>query len=208
MHIYQLRREHVDASRWADVTLSLAEAQGYLYNVAFAKVVKGWASVENGEQEPGLALIQSGLALGGAIGAKLDLPYLLALSAEAHMRCRQYAGALESIAEALSLVRASRAFFYEAELYRLRALVGLESGSRNAPAEAMKDLKLAMDVAQGQGARSLELRVATDLARMMIADGKSSVARKLLAPLHASFEEGFGTEDLKKASDLLSRVRR
>jgi adenylate cyclase len=208
MHVYQLRKDRQEASRWADRTLSLAEAQGYLYNIAFARVVRGWASVEGGAAASGLESIQSGLTLASTIGAKLDQPYLLALAAEAQFRCGQYSAARTSIAEALSLVKASRAFFYEAELYRLRAMAGLEQKTRNASADAMNDLRLALDVAGRQGARSLELRIATDLARLLAAEGKSSAARKLLAPLHANFEEGFGTEDLRQASDLLTLLER
>lgn len=191
---------------WADKTLCLAEAQGYLYNVAFAKVVKGWACVESDAAEAGLALIQQGLAMAGALGAKLDQPFLLALSAEAQAACGHYSAALDVIAEALSLVQASRTFFYEAELYRLKAAVVSKMNARNAADAPGSDLKIALDVARRQGAKSLELRAASDLARLLAEHDRGRFARETLKPLYASFEEGFETRDLREAGNLLGTV--
>jgi DNA-binding winged helix-turn-helix (wHTH) protein/predicted ATPase len=204
-HVFQLRREHVEASKWADMTLRLAEAQGYLYNVAFAKVVKGWACVGAGATEDGLELVKQGLAIAGMIGAKLDQPYLLALAAEAQIACGRHAAALDSIAKALSLVQASRAFFYEAELYRLRGAAELKRG-KEAADTAKGDLKLAVEVARRQGAKSLELRAATSLARLLVEQGQVKSARQILKPLYVSFEEGLQTPDLREAGDLLASL--
>ncbi len=42
-------------------------------------------------------------------------------------------------------------------------------------------------------AKSLELRAATSLARLWQAQGKTTAARDLLAPVYQSFSEGFDT---------------
>jgi predicted ATPase len=52
----------------------------------------------------------------------------------------------------------------------------------------------------------LELRSATDLARLWHQQGRASPARDLLAPIYTRFTEGFATADLKAAEALLGSV--
>jgi tetratricopeptide (TPR) repeat protein len=56
-------------------------------------------------------------------------------------------------------------------------------------------------------ARTLELRAATDRAALWIDQGRREEALNFLAPIHASFTEGFDTQDLKQAKALLDRLR-
>jgi len=58
----------------------------------------------------------------------------------------------------------------------------------------------APEVARAQGARSLELRAASDLARLWARRGESARAVELLAPIYGWFTEGFDTPDLKDAN--------
>jgi hypothetical protein len=50
----------------------------------------------------------------------------------------------------------------------------------------------------------LELRAATDLAKLFVADGKRDKARELLAPILAQFNEGEAARDLLHAKALLN----
>jgi predicted ATPase len=52
----------------------------------------------------------------------------------------------------------------------------------------------------------LELRCATDLARLWHQQGRAAPARDLLAPIYACITEGFATADLTAAKVLLSSV--
>jgi adenylate cyclase len=201
-HVHQLRRDHHEAEKWAQTALHLARGQGYLYNAAFAEVILGWAQAVrggNGGNEEGLALIREGLATASAIGAKLDQPYLLALAAESCLASGHSESALDLIAEALSLVEASRAFFYEAELYRLRGLA-------HPSADAEDDLRRSQEVARRQGAVSLQLRAAADLARHLMNRGRIEEAKQNLQPVYAAFKEGFDTKDLQDAKSLLDQL--
>ena len=49
----------------------------------------------------------------------------------------------------------------------------------------------------------MELRCATDLARLWPQQGRDAPARDLLAPIYACFTEGFATADLETAKALL-----
>jgi predicted ATPase len=52
----------------------------------------------------------------------------------------------------------------------------------------------------------LELRAATDIARLWHDQGKVRQARELLAPVYGWFTEGFDTVDLKEAKALLDEL--
>jgi len=54
---------------------------------------------------------------------------------------------------------------------------------------------------------SLELRCATDLARLWQQQGRAAPACDLLAPIYARFTEGFATADLEAAKKLLESAR-
>ena len=71
---------------------------------------------------------------------------------------------------------------------------------------AEEQFKLALDVARKQGARSFEVRSATDLARLWHDQGKVQQARDLLAPVYGWFTEGFDTLDFREAKALLDEL--
>ena len=60
-----------------------------------------------------------------------------------------------------------------------------------------------VEVARSQSARLFELRAARDLARLLRDQGRAAEARDLLAPVYASFTEGFALPDLIEARALL-----
>jgi predicted ATPase len=112
--------------------------------------------------------------------------------------------ALEVIDHGLAIVNHNSERFFEAELYRLKARALLMRGASDAETEA--SLQQALQTARNQQARSLELRAATDLARLWSNQGKRVEARELLSSIYASFREGFDTQDLKDANTLLGAV--
>jgi predicted ATPase len=96
---------------------------------------------------------------------------------------------------------------FAAELHRLRARAMLDAGRPEARAEAQFLLDGALRTARLQGARSLELRAASSLARLLSDAGQRDEARDLLAPIYGWFTEGFDTADLKEAKSLLDSLR-
>jgi hypothetical protein len=67
-------------------------------------------------------------------------------------------------------------------------------------------LESAVRVAREQQALSLELRAASDLAKLLVADGRRDQARELLAPILARFTEGEAAHDVMQAKTLLNEV--
>jgi adenylate cyclase len=109
--------------------------------------------------------------------------FLAALLAEAYGRAERADRALEVVREALKAVEA-----------------------RAAAADAEACFRRAVATARAVGARSLELRAATSLARRLADRGARTEAREALAPVLASFSEGHDTHDLRTAAGLVSEI--
>jgi adenylate cyclase len=60
--------------------------------------------------------------------------------------------------------------------------------------------------AHRQGARSLELRAVSDLARLLQRQGMKADARHTLSEVYDRFTEGFDTADLRDAKALLDAL--
>lgn len=67
-------------------------------------------------------------------------------------------------------------------------------------------MQRALTISQEQGAKALELRAATTLARLWHQQTKTKQAYALLAPIYAWFTEGFDTLDLIEAKTLLDKL--
>ena len=79
------------------------------------------------------------------------------------------------------------------------------SPARNttAPTSAEQCFRQALEIARQQNARSLELRAATSLSRLLRQAGRGAAARRRGLQL---FTEGFDTADLKDARALLESL--
>ena len=88
-------------------------------------------------------------------------------------------------------------------MHRLRGAVLAATGEAG---EATSWLHRALDTASSQQAKSLELRAATSLARLLAEQDERQKAYNLLAPVYGWFTEGFDTADLKDAKALLDEL--
>lgn len=132
-------------------------------------------------------------------------PYLLYLLADAHARGGRIQEAQDAVIEALALVQTYGERWWEAELHRTMGVLLLELSPENGK-DAEASFERALQLAGDQGARSVELRAATSLARLWRERGTSREAQDLLAPLYNWFTEGFDTPDLKEAKALLDEL--
>jgi AAA ATPase-like protein/transcriptional activator len=175
------------------------------YFRAWAAILVAYAETLGSPEPAGLARLCGAIASFKDTGARLRLPYYLALLADAQLRAGEAAAGLDAVEEALSRGHETSERWWDAELHRLRAELLLRGGAEEAEAEAA--LKRALDIARGQQARSLELRAARALAGLWAGSGRTAEARELLAPVYSSFTEGLATPDLRAARDLLSSLR-
>lgn len=201
--LHQLRLEAERAAEYADEAIEVAQEEGFRYPLAVARILKGWAMARTGQQEAGIGLIREGLKGHRASGANMDRPYYLGLLAEALAAAGRFDEALATLDDAIAQTDASRRFFQEAELLRLKAVLELErpGGKRG---EALEWLEKSLAAARSQGNRIAQLRAETALVEL--ADGKPRDARSMgaLRKTLASFNEGFDAPDLRSAAALLS----
>ena len=98
--------------------------------------------------------------------------------------------------------------FYGSEVYRVEGELRRRVAPQ-APDDAARCFQQAIDLARRRELRSLELRAATSLARLWRDQGKHTEApRPSLAPVYATFAEGFTTRDLIDAKALLDELAR
>jgi predicted ATPase len=77
---------------------------------------------------------------------------------------------------------------------------------RVAPTSPEACFHKAIEIAQRQQAKSLELRATVSLARLWQQQGKTAEAHKLLSEIYDWFTEGFDTKDLQEAKALLEEL--
>ena len=179
----------------AEEAIAIARKRGYPFTLALATAYRGWAL--GGAQ--GLEEIHEGLAQFVAAGAESSIPH--GVLAEAYRKLGRADDALAELEAAFAAQSEART--YEAELHRSKGEILLE---QDAAEEAERCFHRALEVAREQAAKSLELRAATSLARLLRDQGKRDEARALLAPVYDWFTEGFDTADLRDAKALLDEL--
>jgi adenylate cyclase len=204
--VSQVRRDVLSVREHAEAAVVLSSAQGFPLWMATGTTLRGWALAEQGQVEEGIAQIRQCLDTSRATGAKLGRSHFLSLLAEAHGKVGQAEEGLSALTEAFTLVDKSGERFYEAELYRLKGELVLQSEVWRRELEAKTCFQKAIEIAHKQQAKSLELRAATSLARLWQSQGKRDEARELLAPVYNWFTEGFDTADLQDAKALLDKL--
>jgi predicted ATPase len=128
--------------------------------------------------------------------------YYVTLLAEAFALAGQGDEGLAAIEAAIEGCRKAAVPYWDSEVQRLRGkLLLAKVRSEALPVETCS--RQAIEIAQGQSAKSLELRAATSLARLWRDHGRRAQAHDLLASVYAWFTEGFDTADLKDAKSLL-----
>lgn len=225
--LHQLRREGRAAQEWAEAAIALAAEQGFASLLSAGTIRRGWALAEQGQAEQGLAQMHEGLAARQATGAQLAQPYFLALQAEVYGKVGQVEQGLAVLTEAFAAVQNSGERRLEAELYRLKGQLTLQSQARRRRGKTPHDKSKAADrrspiptlqadaegyflqaieIARKQQAKSLELRAVTSLSRLWQQQGKKQEAWQTLAEIYSWFTEGFDTADLTEAKALLDEL--
>jgi class 3 adenylate cyclase/predicted ATPase len=200
-----LRGEAGSAEAHAQAAVDLALRHDFKFWLGHATISHGWAVAIQGRAE-GLDEIVRGIDAYRATGAELECSVWAAMLADALLRHGRIEEARTVIADALTKVADTGVRLHLAEMHRLHgeSLVRLCAP----PNEAQAAFRRAVDVAQGQGAKLLELRAAVSMARLQRDQGARNEARELLALVHEWFTEGIDTPDLKDAKVLLDEVAR
>ena len=200
-----LRRDRIGAREHAITLKEFSERQRLPFFRGEAEVILAWTLVDQAPTQTAVGQMREAYANREVTHHRVHRPFLLALLADANERFGEPAMGLRVLDEALALAEEMDERWWEAELHRLKGQLLLSLTADNATA-AEASYKRAINVAQSQGAKSLELRAATSLSRLWHAQGKVESARELLTPIYAWFTEGFDTPDLKDARALLNKL--
>jgi len=200
--VHHLRGEVAQAKVCAETNVSLSTEGANVFLLGCGMVEEGWATVHEGRHDAGLARIIQGMDMCRGSGAVLEFPHCWAALADACRVAGRIDEALQAVSEGLAQARETSARFNEAELQRLRGEL-LLLGSNPKPDEAERCFREALKIARGQSAKSLELRAATSLGRLLDHQGKRDDGQCLLSEAYSWFTEGFDTADLKEARALL-----
>ncbi len=162
-----LAHDRGDAAAAFDFTtrsLAVAMEQKFYYWLGPANCVQGWAAVQQGRVDEGVAQIQQGLGLLDAIGFRVLRGYYLSYLAEADLVRGAVQHGPDAIREGLGLAETLLDDFYTAELHRLDGELRQLGGDR-AGAEAA--FRRALARAQTQGATCFERRASASLERLL-----------------------------------------
>jgi len=197
--VCHLRQDVATVRACSDRLLTLGREHGLKQYQVIGGIFHGWALTQSASREEGLAELRSCVGFYRKIAwTMLDL--FRTILAEAELGAGNFGQA-----KALVATEMDNRGWWVAECQRLRG-----EFHRNGPvgdrAAAEQSFREALVVAQGQQAKSLELRAATSLARLWRDQGKRDEARELLAPVYGWFTEGFDTLDLKQAKALLDEL--
>jgi tetratricopeptide (TPR) repeat protein len=192
-----------ELQRRAEELLALAIENGFPFWSGWATAFRGRSLCALGQAQEGHALLAEGLVAIRATGAVIWTSMALAWLAEACTALGQPCAGLNHLDEAARLIMATEERSYEPELHRVRGNLLLVVADRSA---AERSYHRAIAVAERQGAKLLQLRAATSLARLWRDQGKHTEARDLLAPVYGWFTEGFSTPVLQEAKELLEEL--
>ena len=168
-----------------------------------ARCYDGIRLIQRGDVGQGLELLSTAL---DELRRTSLLPYhpvMLGNLAQGLAAAGQITQAFATIDEALGKSERDEERWWIAELLRIKAELILLAADADAALTAEAHLQTALAWARRQGALSLELRCAIDLARLWQQQGRAAPAYDLLAPIYARFTEGFATADLEAAKILL-----
>jgi hypothetical protein len=200
--LYSILRDPRGVLEHAEPLSQIAEAQTFRAFLAMAGIHHGWALAHQGRTQEGIAQIRGALGEYLANEGRTGYGQYLGLLADAYLLAGDPAKALAAIEDGLGAPTEERLFI--PELLRLRGEVLARQGAGVAGAEA--SFREAAALARRSGSKLMELRATTSLGRMLRLQGRGTEARVVLAPLYASFTEGFDTPDLVEAAALLAEL--
>jgi len=201
--LHMFRREAKIALELGQAASTLANELGSPTWGVEANMIVGWGLAFNGREAEGIAQLQEALAARRALGEAAQ-PHFTSWLVEAYAKAERYEDGLALLAEALEPPH--EVLVYEPELYRLKGELVLLQGASNVGV-AERCFRTAIEMAQGNHAKALELRATTSLARLLAKQEKHSEARTMLAEIYNWFTEGFDTVDLKDAKLLLDESK-
>lgn len=198
------RREPAVVEKFSSELIELSKKEGFPLRLNVGTVFEGWRMIHVGCAEDGISMMRKALADLEDAGQDYARTLYVTLLVDASVTSGMSKQALNALDKAFALVEKTDERWWEAELYRLSGqYLTIAFGNTD---EAEKRYRNALRIAGKQGAKSLELRAATSLSRLLWEQNKRKEAQDLLYPVYNWFTEGFGTPDLNETKVLLDEM--
>ena len=187
--------------------IAYAREQRFVDYWARGMVYRGWCLTQLGDRDSGMSAMREGIAGQLQTATEEDLPIFYEMLAEGLELAGEAGAGLAELDKALTAAQRSGTRHWLAELHRRRGRLLLML-DRNHDDAALACFQGALDIAHEQQARSLELRAAVDLARLLDALGERDRARGLLVSLVEGSGGAANTPELQAALQLLGELSR
>ncbi len=212
--LYQYEGNVANVDTAATEMLAICQEHGFSGWEAVAMVMKGWVLAEQNRSEEGISMIRKGILAWEKTRAEMLLPLFLSLLAQAYQRAGQLSSALQTLDSATAIVKQTGERTHAAELARqqgdlyflLSKKAQTASKESTTTKQAEDHFQNALTIARQQYAKSWELRAALSLCELWMTQNRYQDAYALLEPIYTWFTEGFDTQDLKHAKNLLMEL--
>jgi predicted ATPase/DNA-binding winged helix-turn-helix (wHTH) protein len=203
MIVYIARGDREQLRARAEACEKLCAEHGFPFFHTTATMVLGFLRVEDGDATAGITLMRKAWQAREAAGMIVNAGFWYGLTAKAYAHAGAFDQALATLDEAFKVVRSRGDRWWEPELHRLVGDFSLRASATHQPCQDDRASEVAysraLELARNRGAKSLELRAATSLARLWRNQGKRDAARQLLAGIYGWFTEGYETVDQREA---------
>ena len=190
----------------ADWLLSHAESHSLRPYLAAARGYKGALAIDRGDATAGVEVLQGCLEQLQAMRYRIfNTGFKLSL-VQGLVAIGQFDEGLAVLDETIRQVESKGDLIHMPEALRVKGRVLLSMPQRRAR-DAENCFIRSLDWSRRQGARSWELRTATDLAALWAAQGQQERARTVLRTILDEFVEGWDTADLKSAQHMLTTLQ-
>ncbi|MEO7402625.1 MAG: hypothetical protein ABIU95_03045, partial [Burkholderiales bacterium] len=197
---------HESAARaLVDELTALCAEQALGYMGSCARVLEAQLLIADGKAQAALEQIHLAFTEFKTQEAGVGLPWAMATAAAAYARLGRAQEGLATLAQAAQAATRNGEHHWSAELWRLKGelLLALPAPDENGAQTCFIE---ARSVARRQGARSLELRAATSLARLWARQGNPEPARRVLTEARAWFPAECDSIDLREAGIALQTL--
>jgi predicted ATPase len=200
--LHRMRRDTAEVASRANEMVAFATEQRLGEHRAKGMVFRGWATALLGDFSNGLGQMRDALAQEEAAGTPEDFPLYFEMFAEVCQLAGRFDEGLDAVSEGFAQAERGRLVYWNAELHRRRGELLLAAGGDSSVVAGCFEQALAD--ARAQGARSLALRAAADLARLRRDELRGDDAMACLRAAYADFPCHLDTPDLRDARRLLT----
>jgi adenylate cyclase len=210
-HLSALLRDAPACQTLAEAGLEQITGQPLPLFFDIFRILRGWALAQQGRWEEGVSFTRAGLTGFKAGGYGLSIGLYHGFLAETLCLSNSLAEASATVEEGIStvgdqLIDLPYLLWLRGELSVRTAhesVMVRDSSDRGLTLESAEaNFRKSISVANRIGAKTMALRAATSLARLLNIQSRSSEALDVVAPILKEFTEGFDTRDLVEASKI------